>query len=72
MLQPDCSQKRRGRFHNQDGLGKTAVVESTPEVDPRFDRKNFEVINIQSQRAKREWLHDLHLVGAQNKDIAPP
>src|SRR5439155_11749078 len=69
LVETRRSQKRLCGLDQQNGLGKTVVVETTPEVNARLDRHDRERTDVQPQRLQRERLHDLRQIGGKDQHI---
>src|SRR5215472_9860878 len=65
-VEPPRPQEWLRRLDQQDRLGKSAIVESTPEVHARFDGKDVEGVGIETDIPEGPGVHDLHEIRAQH------
>src|ERR1700733_1495703 len=69
-VQPDGAEKRLVWLHQQDRLGKAAVIEPAAEVHTGFDGKHVEVGQIDAETGEGRRLHDLREIRAYDQDVA--
>src|SRR6516225_116667 len=65
-VEPPRPEERLCGLDQQDGLGKSAILESTPEVHARFDREHIEGVGIEADIPERPGLYELHEIRAQH------
>src|SRR5476651_1864410 len=69
-VEPDRTEKRLDRLHQQNRLGETAVVEAAAEMDAALDRDRLEFRDVANQVVERQWFLDLHEVAAEDQHVA--